>query len=354
MPVVVGAVFGDGQLTIVMSMLISSWTFGYFMGAPIAGYLLEAYGGAEGGAGAYRPAFFYAGSLTLASAGLILAVLLMMNRKIFARWGDSTFAEGPDSRQKILIIREIPFLVIVDVLDHWPPVPTSGAKPEPLEALRGCDALLLAFREDVPQTYRFLEDFYRAMDSNRASRHAFRSIMTAVLGLQGPGPDGPGDDRGARLARSIGAGNLYRLSGIGSAVGLDAILEDFVVPLFEQHYGPPPGRVAGHNPWKQEGTASDNVSRERVIAIVIIYNIFGLVSTATASMPVEAFWEPEVKGHRNPESYMWVVIGFHVVTNFLIFLLPMPAAYRMTLPRGQKLSVTLALALGFMLRRFRS
>lgn len=31
MPVVVGAVFGDGQLAIIMSMLISSWTIGYFM-----------------------------------------------------------------------------------------------------------------------------------------------------------------------------------------------------------------------------------------------------------------------------------------------------------------------------------
>lgn len=31
MPVVVGAVFGDGELAIIMSMLVSSWTFGYFL-----------------------------------------------------------------------------------------------------------------------------------------------------------------------------------------------------------------------------------------------------------------------------------------------------------------------------------
>ncbi|TWU72664.1 hypothetical protein ED733_002460 [Metarhizium rileyi] len=85
MPVVVGAVFGDSQLANVMSMLTTSWTFGYFMGSPIAGYLLDAYGGAEAGLAAFRPTFFYAGSLTLASAGLILAVRLMMNRKVFAR-----------------------------------------------------------------------------------------------------------------------------------------------------------------------------------------------------------------------------------------------------------------------------
>ncbi|KAL2126222.1 hypothetical protein VTI74DRAFT_1406 [Chaetomium olivicolor] len=85
MPVVLGAVFGDGQLANIMSMLSTSWTFGYFMGSPIAGYLLEAYGGTEAGLSAYRPAFFYAGSLTLASAGLILIVRLMMNRKLLAR-----------------------------------------------------------------------------------------------------------------------------------------------------------------------------------------------------------------------------------------------------------------------------
>jgi MFS family permease len=85
MPVVVGAVLGDGQLTIIMSMLTTSWTFGYFLGSPIAGYLLDAYGGTEEGLETFRPAIFYAGSLTLASAGLLFAVRLMMNRKIFEK-----------------------------------------------------------------------------------------------------------------------------------------------------------------------------------------------------------------------------------------------------------------------------
>ncbi|KAL3493998.1 major facilitator superfamily domain-containing protein [Aspergillus germanicus] len=84
-PVVVGAVFGFGELASIMSLLSTSWTFGYFLGAPIAGYLLDVYGGAEGGIAAFRPVFFYAGSLTLASAGLVLAVRLMMNRKVLAR-----------------------------------------------------------------------------------------------------------------------------------------------------------------------------------------------------------------------------------------------------------------------------
>ncbi|KAE8137319.1 hypothetical protein BDV38DRAFT_283157 [Aspergillus pseudotamarii] len=85
MAVVVGAVFGDGQLANIMSMLSTSWTFGYFLASPIAGYLLVAYGDTEAGLAAFRPAIFYAGSLTLASAGLLLSVRLMVNRKIFVR-----------------------------------------------------------------------------------------------------------------------------------------------------------------------------------------------------------------------------------------------------------------------------
>ncbi|KAB2102622.1 hypothetical protein AG0111_0g8704 [Alternaria gaisen] len=84
MPVVVGAVFGD-DITTVMSMLNTSWFFGYFMGAPIAGYLLDAYGGTGAGLAAYRPAIFYAGSLTLASAGLLLSVRLMITQKLSAK-----------------------------------------------------------------------------------------------------------------------------------------------------------------------------------------------------------------------------------------------------------------------------
>ncbi|OJJ62314.1 hypothetical protein ASPSYDRAFT_144641 [Aspergillus sydowii CBS 593.65] len=58
MPTVVGNVFGSAR------------------GAPIAGYILEASGGNEGGINAYRPAIFYAGSLAFTSAVLAAAIRL--------------------------------------------------------------------------------------------------------------------------------------------------------------------------------------------------------------------------------------------------------------------------------------
>ena len=85
-----------------------------------------------------------------------------------------------------------------------------------------------------------------------------------------------------------------------------------------------------------------------ILVVVLIYNLFGLISTSTVCTPVKSFWDPEVEGHCHPGSFMWAVIGFHIGTDFLIFLLPMPVVYRMTLPPGQKLGVMLAFGLGFM------
>ena len=47
-----------------------------FLGAPIAGYLLQALGGPNNGYEAFRPAIFYSGGLSLLAACLALAVRL--------------------------------------------------------------------------------------------------------------------------------------------------------------------------------------------------------------------------------------------------------------------------------------
>jgi hypothetical protein len=54
-------------------------------GAPIAGYLLEAFGGAEGGLEAFRPAMFYAGSLGMASCALVLAARMKHSKMPLSR-----------------------------------------------------------------------------------------------------------------------------------------------------------------------------------------------------------------------------------------------------------------------------
>ncbi|GJN74779.1 hypothetical protein PLIIFM63780_009830 [Purpureocillium lilacinum] len=85
MPTVVSNVFGSARVSIAMSMTITGWVGGYLMGAPIAGYLLQAYGGADGGLKAYRPAMFYAGALSLLSAAMVIVARWRLSKSPLAR-----------------------------------------------------------------------------------------------------------------------------------------------------------------------------------------------------------------------------------------------------------------------------
>ncbi|RKK67504.1 hypothetical protein BFJ69_g14448 [Fusarium oxysporum] len=71
MPTVVGSVFGSHKMPIAMGMIVTGWAGGYLMGGPIAGYILGRYGGVEGGIMAFRPAMYYAGSMSLGAASLV-------------------------------------------------------------------------------------------------------------------------------------------------------------------------------------------------------------------------------------------------------------------------------------------
>lgn len=52
-----------------------------FMGAPIAGFLLQATGGPQQGYEAFRPAIFYAGGMSLISGILVLSARLVETRE---------------------------------------------------------------------------------------------------------------------------------------------------------------------------------------------------------------------------------------------------------------------------------
>lgn len=86
-----------------------------------------------------------------------------------------------------------------------------------------------------------------------------------------------------------------------------------------------------------------------LLAIVVIYNLLGFISTMTLCIPLEAFWDPSVPGHcHSAPVYLWLAIGFHIGTDFLIFLLPIPVVVRMMAPLGQKIMLLLIFALGFL------
>ncbi|CZR62591.1 related to protein MCH2 (monocarboxylate permease homolog) [Phialocephala subalpina] len=85
MPTVVGSVFGSRRVGVAMGMIVSGWAGGYLLGAPIAGYLLAAYGGEHSTLKAYHPAIFYAGTMALGAAGLVGIVRLKISRTPFKK-----------------------------------------------------------------------------------------------------------------------------------------------------------------------------------------------------------------------------------------------------------------------------
>lgn len=86
MPTVVAKMFSPEQAAVAMGQAITGWTAGYLMGAPIAGYLLQATNAEQSQSiDPYRAAMFYAGGMALASSGFVLAARLSLDRKLLKR-----------------------------------------------------------------------------------------------------------------------------------------------------------------------------------------------------------------------------------------------------------------------------
>ncbi|KAJ7292075.1 major facilitator superfamily domain-containing protein [Mycena rebaudengoi] len=85
MPTVVGSIFGSARVSVAVGMIVTGWVGGYLLGAPIAGYLLSAYGGPSSTLSAYHPAMFYAGSMALGATGLVGLVRLKTSAAVFAK-----------------------------------------------------------------------------------------------------------------------------------------------------------------------------------------------------------------------------------------------------------------------------
>ncbi|KAJ7890303.1 monocarboxylate transporter, partial [Mycena leptocephala] len=85
MPTVVGSVFGSARVSVAMGMIVTGWVGGYLSGAPIAGYLLNAYGGADSTLSAYHPAMFYAGSMGMGATGLVSLMRLRTSTRFFQK-----------------------------------------------------------------------------------------------------------------------------------------------------------------------------------------------------------------------------------------------------------------------------
>ncbi|KAK0726591.1 hypothetical protein B0T21DRAFT_371873 [Apiosordaria backusii] len=85
-----------------------------------------------------------------------------------------------------------------------------------------------------------------------------------------------------------------------------------------------------------------------MLIFTIIHGLCALAITLTFCIPLQSVWNPEVKAsYCHPEAVWWVNTALGLVTDLLIFLLPIPSIIPLKLPRRQKIAVVAVFAVGF-------
>jgi hypothetical protein len=94
-------------------------------------------------------------------------------------------------------------------------------------------------------------------------------------------------------------------------------------------------------PWARSATWA-------LLIVVTLTNIYAMVAVFTACVPLAAFWDPTVQGTCHSNIWWWSISGVHMVTDFLIYLLPTPVIWTLRLRTRQKIMMYFIFAFGFL------
>ncbi|EAW06601.1 putative integral membrane protein [Aspergillus clavatus NRRL 1] len=84
-----------------------------------------------------------------------------------------------------------------------------------------------------------------------------------------------------------------------------------------------------------------------MIGFLAVYGAWVFISAWLTCIPVAKFWYPEIDGYCLNKKALWFSnSGFHIFTDILILILPMPVLHNLQLPRRQKLALMGIFALG--------
>ena len=84
------------------------------------------------------------------------------------------------------------------------------------------------------------------------------------------------------------------------------------------------------------------------LAFVVVYNVWALGMYFTICIPLQKMWKPELEGYCHPFEVWWVLTYLHIVTDFMIFLIPIPVVVTMTVPVRQKIGLLAVFTLGLL------
>ncbi|KAH6633884.1 hypothetical protein B0J18DRAFT_470636 [Chaetomium sp. MPI-SDFR-AT-0129] len=85
-----------------------------------------------------------------------------------------------------------------------------------------------------------------------------------------------------------------------------------------------------------------------LFGIVAVSHLYMTLLAFTACIPLYAYWDTTVTDkYCHPQSLWWSATGLHMITDFLIFILPMPVVWTIRLPRRQKYILSAIFGFGF-------
>ncbi|KAK4451283.1 hypothetical protein QBC34DRAFT_323039 [Podospora aff. communis PSN243] len=88
-----------------------------------------------------------------------------------------------------------------------------------------------------------------------------------------------------------------------------------------------------------------------LLLLVMAYNIFVVITVLTACVPLRAFWDFELqfsgRAYCHSKRIWWANTYLHVVTDFMIYMIPMPVILRARFPKRQKILLFVLFAFGF-------
>lgn len=85
-----------------------------------------------------------------------------------------------------------------------------------------------------------------------------------------------------------------------------------------------------------------------LLAIVIISHLWIVITILISAVPLQAFWDWNVEAKfRMPPNVYWGNSALNMVTDFLIFSLPLPVIFRLRIAKRQKIGLYLVFLLAF-------
>ena len=86
-----------------------------------------------------------------------------------------------------------------------------------------------------------------------------------------------------------------------------------------------------------------------ILGIAVLAGVYSVVLSLTNCVPLQASWDLSITdAYCHSKDVWWSNTALHVVTDFLIWIVPIPQIWRIRIPKQQKITLLSLFSLGFL------